>query len=80
MKANNVIPERSIHVTFVPDEEIGGMTGFAPFLDSKEFKELNVGFALDEGQASPNDTFCLYYTERLAWCMKFIFRFWTVNT
>ncbi len=64
LKLNNVRPERSIHVSFVLDEEIGGETGFALFLDSPEFKNLNVGFALDEGQASPSDTFCLYYTER----------------
>ena len=67
MKLNNVRPERSIHVSFVPDEEIGGETGFALFLDTPEFKALNVGFALDEGQASPNEVFCLYYTERLHW-------------
>lgn len=67
MKANNIRPERTIHLSFVPDEEIGGSTGFAPFIDSDEFKKLNVGFALDEGQASANEEFCLYFTERLHW-------------
>jgi acetylornithine deacetylase/succinyl-diaminopimelate desuccinylase-like protein len=70
MRLNNVRPERTIHLSFVPDEEIGGSTGFAPFLDSQEFKELNVGFALDEGQASATDEFCVYYTERLHWSKK----------
>ena len=68
MKLNNIRPARNIHVTFVPDEEIGGLTGFLPFLDTEEFKSLNVGFALDEGQASPNEEFCFYYTERVPWC------------
>jgi aminoacylase len=38
MKENSVRPKRSIHLTFVPDEEIGGLTGLAPFLDTPEFK------------------------------------------
>lgn len=49
MKLNNQRPSRTIHVSFVPDEEIGGLTGFYPFIQTKEFKELNVGLALDEG-------------------------------
>ena len=38
MKQNNIRPDRTIHLTFVPDEEIGGLTGLAPFLDTPEFK------------------------------------------
>lgn len=49
MKQNNIRPERSIHLTFVPDEEIGGLTGLAPFLETDDFKGLNVGLAFDEG-------------------------------
>lgn len=37
------------------------MMAFAP---SDEFKALNVGFALDEGIASPTDEFPVYYGER----------------
>jgi len=68
MKLSGVRPERTIHLTFVPDEEIGGLTGLAPFLETSEFKSLNVGLAFDEGQASPNEEFCVYYGERVAWC------------
>lgn len=50
MKEANIRPERTIHLTFVPDEELGGMTGFSPFLETQEFKDLNVGFGLDEGE------------------------------
>ncbi|CAF0871263.1 unnamed protein product [Brachionus calyciflorus] len=67
MKENNVRPLRTIHLTFVPDEEIGGVTGFLPFMDTQEFKDLNIGIALDEGQASPDNEFCVYYGERLSW-------------
>ena len=49
MKANSFRPKRTIALTFVPDEEIGGLTGLAPFLESNEFKSLNVGLAFDEG-------------------------------
>lgn len=29
---------------------------------------MNVGVALDEGQASANDEYSVYYGERLSWC------------
>jgi aminoacylase len=72
MKANNVRPERSIHLSFVPDEELGGLTGMMLFIQSDEMKALNVGLALDEGQPSPDNQFIVYYGERLHWT-------WTVT-
>jgi hypothetical protein len=66
------------------DEEIGGQDGMETFCESKgkkffsisflirfialEFQELNVAVALDEGIASPNDSYCIFYGERAAWC------------
>ena len=35
------------------------------------FKDLNIGFALDEGLANPTQAFTLFYGERMPWC-KFI--------
>lgn len=67
MKLNNVRPKRTIHLTFVPDEEIGGLTGLAPFLEMDEFKNLDVALAFDEGQASDTEEFSVYYGERVAW-------------
>lgn len=32
------------------DEEISGITGFMPFVSTKEFKSLKIGLALDEGK------------------------------
>jgi len=38
------------------------------FLCSEEWKELNVGFALDEGLANPIDEFTVFFGERMPWC------------
>uniref|UniRef100_A0A452S4M8 N-acyl-aliphatic-L-amino acid amidohydrolase n=1 Tax=Ursus americanus TaxID=9643 RepID=A0A452S4M8_URSAM len=40
---------RTIHLTFVPDEEVGGHQGMALFVERPEFQALRAGFALDEG-------------------------------
>lgn len=37
------------------------------FVESSEFSALNIGFALDEGLASTDDCFSLYYGERTLW-------------
>lgn len=37
------------------------------FVRSPEFASLNVGFALDEGLASSDDSFSVYYGERTLW-------------
>ena len=52
---------------FVIDEEIGGVDGMKKFVEFKEFKALNIGFALDEGIASNTEEFNLYYAERAIW-------------
>ena len=48
-KRNNIQFKRTIHATFVPEEEIGGVEGMKDFIHQDEFKKLNVGFSLDEG-------------------------------
>lgn len=40
----------------------------AKFVTTPEFATLNVGFTLDEGIASPNDEFDVFYCERTSWC------------
>lgn len=69
LKKSGQTLKRTIHVTFVPDEEIGGTFGMKQFVHHDVFKSLNIGFALDEGQASPNDTYFIYYGERSNWSM-----------
>lgn len=60
-------PLRSVHISYVPDEEVGGFDGAAKFAASKEFLDLNVGFAMDEGQASIGDEFRVFYADRTPW-------------
>ena len=56
--------KRTIHLSFVPDEELGGFEGMNLFVKTPEFKAMNVGFSLDEGLASVDDEIPLYYGER----------------
>ncbi|KAI4307289.1 hypothetical protein L6164_030493 [Bauhinia variegata] len=70
LKQKKFVPTRTIHISYVPDEEIGGVDGAAKFAASKEFRDLNVGFVLDEGQASPGDEFRVFYADRIPWHMK----------
>nr|CAD7453367.1 unnamed protein product [Timema tahoe] len=58
---------RTVHISFVPDEEIGGVDGMEPFVHTADFKSLGVGFALDEGIASPTEDYALFYGERSIW-------------
>lgn len=37
------------------------------FVNTKDFNNLNIGFALDEGLANPDDQFALFYGERTIW-------------
>ncbi|XP_025417478.1 aminoacylase-1-like isoform X2 [Sipha flava] len=59
--------DRTIHISFMPDEEIGGALGMAHFVKTNEFRILNIGFALDEGLASEDDVIPLFYVERTIW-------------
>ena len=68
--ADGFIPERDVYFSFVPDEEIGGVDGMKVLLDSKWFATLNIELALDEGLASEDDTYSVFYGERLPWWIK----------
>lgn len=37
------------------------------FVNTSDFLELNIGFALDEGMADPSEQFPLFYGERSIW-------------
>ena len=65
---------RTIHLTFVPDEEIGGKDGMRAYLDSEDFKTnvKPVALALDEGLANPApNTFTVFYGERVPYWLLF---------
>ncbi|XP_076236670.1 aminoacylase-1 [Calliopsis andreniformis] len=59
--------KRTIHISFVPDEEIGGVLGMKDFVHTKDFQALNIGFALDEGIPCPEEQFYMFYGERSIW-------------
>ncbi|KAH0714695.1 hypothetical protein KY284_007600 [Solanum tuberosum] len=61
------VPLRNVHILYVPEEEVGGFDGMGKFVELKEFEELNLGFMMDEGQASPNDEFRVFYADRTPW-------------
>lgn len=49
------------------DEEIGGGPGMAKFVKTDDFKNLNVGFSLDEGYASATEDYLVFNGERSIW-------------
>ncbi|KAF9082886.1 adenylate cyclase [Mortierella sp. GBA35] len=63
-------PLRTIHLTWVPEEEVGGVEGMKLLVHHEEFKRLNVAFALDEGIASPKNALKVFYGERMPWWIK----------
>ncbi|XP_052835588.1 aminoacylase-1-like [Drosophila gunungcola] len=73
LKATGYQPKRTIYLTYVPDEEVGGHLGMREMVKSDYFKKLNVGFSFDEGISSEDDTYALYYAERTLWHLRFKF-------
>ena len=61
---------RTVHLTYVPDEEVDGEHGMMGFVKTDQFKSLNVGFSMDEGMASVDDEIPLYYGERNCFWIK----------
>ncbi|KAL9417366.1 hypothetical protein AB3S75_040365 [Citrus x aurantiifolia] len=67
LKASGFQPVRSVYLSFVPDEEIGGHDGAEKFADSHVFNSLKVGIVLDEGLASPTENYRAFFAERCPW-------------
>ena len=63
-------PLRTIHLSFVPDEEVSGVDGIGILLQSEWFKNISIGLALDEGLANEGDEYSVFYGERLPWWVK----------
>ena len=62
------VPTRTVHLSFLPDEEVGGAEGSNLLLASTEWKALQpVGVALDEGLANPQNAYTVFYGERIPW-------------
>ncbi|XP_017112270.1 aminoacylase-1 isoform X2 [Drosophila elegans] len=71
LKRNGARFKRTIHISFVSDEEMGGRFGMRPFVTTDDFLALNVGFGMDEGLASPGEDIPLFYAERAVWRVYF---------
>jgi len=63
-------PPRTILLSFLPDEEVGGGDGAAKLVSAEEFKRLNLGLVLDEGLANPLNAYTFFYGERAPWWVK----------
>ncbi|PIO70787.1 hypothetical protein TELCIR_07345 [Teladorsagia circumcincta] len=61
---------RTIHLVYGSEEENGSAEGMAAFVKTQEFKDLNVGFWLDEGQASETAVYKVFYAEKNQWWIK----------
>ncbi len=64
-------PKRNIYLSFVPDEEIGGYDGMKILLESNWYANINISIAFDEGLASEDDNYTVFYAERLPWWVKY---------
>lgn len=70
-KLSNFQNNYTIHVMFTPNKETGGYGGIADFVGTKEFRQLNIVFAINESCASPLNHFFVFYSERAVWQLKF---------
>ncbi|PPD77630.1 hypothetical protein GOBAR_DD25452 [Gossypium barbadense] len=67
LRSSGFCPKRSLYLSFVPDEEIDGRDGAEMLASSDVFKNVNVDIVLDEGLASPNENYRVFYGERAPW-------------
>ncbi|KAK8360171.1 hypothetical protein V6Z12_A04G144600 [Gossypium hirsutum] len=67
LKLSGFQPKRSLYLSFVPDEEIGGYDGAKKLAYSDVFKDMNVEIVLDEGLPSTDENYRLFYAETAPW-------------
>ncbi|BFF91989.1 aminoacylase-1-like [Drosophila madeirensis] len=73
LKASGYQPKRTVYLTYVPDEEVGGDLGMRELVKSDCFKNMKVGFSLDEGISSEDETYSVFYAERTLWYLRLKF-------
>ncbi|PWA02009.1 hypothetical protein BB558_001872 [Smittium angustum] len=56
--------EKYVYAVFAPDEEIGGTDGIGGFVETEYFKEMSVGFDLEEGLLGADHRNVFLYAER----------------
>lgn len=68
LRRSGYFPKRTLLFTWVPDEEIGGVDGMNVLIQSQWFRDINIGFAFDEGLACEEENaYSVFYGERLPW-------------
>ncbi|XP_053612358.1 aminoacylase-1-like [Plodia interpunctella] len=67
IKANNVTLLRTVYMTLMPDEEIGGEYGMIPFVNTTAFYNMNVGIELDEGTSYDIPIIPVFYQDKSVW-------------
>ncbi|KPJ15642.1 Aminoacylase-1 [Papilio machaon] len=72
LKNKRIRLKRTVHLSFVPDEEVGGAKGMAEFVKTDHYKNLRVGFALDEGIACANEEYQVFNGERTIWHLNVV--------
>ncbi|PVU84882.1 hypothetical protein BB560_007239 [Smittium megazygosporum] len=55
---------RNVYAVFAPDEEIGSQDGMETFVETQDFRDLNVGFDLDESGSGMKGKYIFLYAER----------------
>ncbi|XP_073955436.1 aminoacylase-1-like [Choristoneura fumiferana] len=72
LKSQGTRLNRTVHLTFVPEEEKGGRAGMGEFVKTEAYRRLNVGFALDEGLSNPGEEFLVFNKEKSMWHVNII--------
>lgn len=75
LKKSGKTLDRTLHLTYVPDEETDAIFGMKQFVHHDIFKSLNIGFAIDEGMTTENDTYRIFYGERTNWSKNILMIF-----
>lgn len=74
LRESGFVPLRTIIVTYVPDEEIGGYDGMFALVQSEIFDTLNIGFSIDEGSPFVGNQCPIFYGERKLSAYKIVSR------
>lgn len=73
--------KRTVYLSCVPDEEMGGPLGTLKWVEATEAvpekglvpaRDMNIGFLLDEGLAATDRNIIAFYGERSVWWLKLI--------
>jgi aminoacylase len=70
LRASSYTPTRTIVLSYVPDEEVGGGRGMKLLLLHERMRTMKPAFVLDEGLASPDDKFSIFFGERKIWWLR----------